>query len=232
MTNSRYIGSVALVSTFAERLDELLAAAGGPSALSRAAGLSDGYCSTLKSRLRTNANARPDDEALEALARAGGVSYEWLRKGTEPRQRGPETEPQRVSSTSNEPFADALAAVFDGRRHTLADLDAARRVARETYTHLREGADTEAIAATWLNAASALRREGREVTPTAILVHLTERVAGEREQRASDEADAALRARGLEPGEATESVSALKKRLAGQKQCQPYDCIDNVSRAL
>lgn len=218
--DSRYGCSFLDVSTtFSQRLEELIVAAGSASKLAVAAGLSAGYLGTLKTRMRANPDARPDENAMEALARAGGVSYEWLRKGTGPRAAAPQ-DIQQSPPTDSEPFAEALAKVFSGARHTLTDLDAARRVARETHTHLRDGADTEAIAATWLDAASALRRMGREATPTAILMHLSElaaRAANTRDQAANDEADAALRARGLEPGEAPTSLEALKKRALLQK---------------
>jgi hypothetical protein len=205
-------------STFASRLEELIAAAGSASKLALAAGLSAGYLGTLKTRMRVNPDARPDESAMEALARAGGVSYEWLRKGTG--ERASQAHEVHAGPTDTEPFADAIAAAFDGRRHSLADLDAARRVARETHTHLRDGADTEAIAATWLNAAAALRRAGREATPSAILMHLSELATGaaaEREQTANADADASLRAKGIEPGEPVASLESLKKRAAIQK---------------
>lgn len=206
-------------TTFLERLDELISAAGSAGELARRANLSQNYIGTLKTRIRKDATARPDESAMEALARAGGVSYEWLRKGTGDRTPAAHETPQ-PPSPSDEPFADALAAAFSGKRHTLADLDAARRVARETFTHLRDGADTEAIAATWLDAASSLRRAGKDPTPTAILMHLSElaaRAVSTRDQAANDEADAALRARGLEPGEAPASLEALKNRAIKQK---------------
>jgi len=206
-------------TTFLERLDELIAAAGSAGELARRAGLSQNYIGTLKTRIRKDATARPDESAMEALARAGGVSYEWLRKGTGDRAPAAYETPQSPSR-SDEPFADALAAAFSGKRHTLADLDAARRVARETFTHLRDGADTEAIAATWLDAASSLRRSGKEPTPTAILMHLSELASGSasaREQTANADADASLRAKGIEPGEPAASLEALKNRASKQK---------------
>ncbi len=129
-------------------------------------------------------------------------------------------EPQASPPTDSEPFAAALASAFNGQRHTLADLDAARRVAGETHTHLREGADTEAIATTWLNAAATLRRAGKAATPTAILMHLSELASGAtatREQTANAEADASLRTKGLAPGEPAASLEDLKKRIAIQK---------------
>lgn len=189
-------------TTFLERLDELIAAAGSAGELARRAGLSQNYIGTLKTRIRKDAAARPEESAMEALARAGGVSYEWLRKGTGDRAPAAHETPQ-APSPSDEPFADAIAAAFNGKRHTLADLDAARRVARETFTHLSDRSDTEAIAATWLDAAAALRRAGKEATPTAILMHLSELAArgtSARDQAANDEADAALRARASSRG--------------------------------
>jgi hypothetical protein len=207
-------------TTFSDRLEELISAAGSASKLALAAGLSAGYLGTLKTRMRANPDARPDADTLEALARAGGVSYEWLRKGTGPKTSTDAEEPQASPPTDSEPFAAALASAFDGHRHTLGDLDAARRVAGETHTHLRDGADTKAIATTWLNAAAALRRAGKSATPTAILMHLSELASGAtatREQTANAEADASLRAKGIEPGEPAETLEDLKKRTAIQK---------------
>lgn len=216
-TKTRYVGSVdgMTTTTFAERLDQLIQAAGGASKLSKASGLSAGYCATLKTRMREDPGARPDDKSLEALARGGHVSYDWLKRGAGDMSRAEEGDPPPPAS--EEPFADAIAAAFDGQRHTLADLDAARQVASETYRHLRPEADTKAIAATWLDAAAALRRRGHETSSRAVLAHLSELAVGAHalsdvEAATNAEVDARLRAKGMEPGQGAAVIEKLRKK--------------------
>lgn len=59
-------------------------------AWSLAAGLSEGYLKQQRLRARRSASFRLPEDGAEALARAAGVSAEWLRSGRGPRE-GPST---------------------------------------------------------------------------------------------------------------------------------------------
>lgn len=149
----------------------------------------------------------------EALARALGVSVSWLMGagdgGAEHLEgalgyvpRDPE-----VVREENDPLVIALGDAFDPKRHLVVDTHAVLRALRATDRRLVEGADLVGAARRWLDAAAGLRREGIMVTSENVLVRATlgrtaraGELATEREADANAEADAKLRARGIEPG--------------------------------
>ena len=209
-----------------ERL-EWVETARGLSALRWAtrAGLSGRYLSTLKGRLRARGDAAgADHECMVALARAAGVSVAWLEDGTgSPEDGAPAAEgaathgdgAEAPAPTDDESAPEAaLVQVLDPRRHTLADLDAARAALRAIDRNVRADAAPEDLARAWLEAAAALRRRGVVATPRAV----TEQVAvGSLPRRtapsvANEAGDAAARELGVEPGEAAAALRGLLKR--------------------
>lgn len=69
------------MGTLLDRLEEIAAAAGGQRALSRKAGLDEKHVGVIVHRLRKKADSTVEHDTLIALARAAGVTLEWLAKG-------------------------------------------------------------------------------------------------------------------------------------------------------
>lgn len=66
----------------------------------------------------------------------------------------------------------ALGDVFDPKRHTLGDTRVVEETLGATF-RFEDGADAHAAARTWLDAAAALRREGKAVTMKTLLERIT-----------------------------------------------------------
>lgn len=87
----------------------------------------------------------------------------------------PATAPEEFdgdTTNSTASLEDALDAAFDGARHRVSDATAVRRALGDTFRFESAG-DLVGAARAWLDAASRLRRDGREVTTTALLEHVT-----------------------------------------------------------
>lgn len=148
----------------------------------------------------------------EALARALGVSVSWLMGAPDTSAEAHEAVPHGgaretvVVRDEDDPLVLALGDAFDPKRHLVLDTHAVLRALRATDRRLVEGADLVGAARRWLDAAAGLRREGIQVSTENVLVRATlgraahaGELAAEREAQANAEADARLRARGIEP---------------------------------
>ena len=99
-----------------------------------------------------------------------------------------------------------------------------RAVVRETYRHMLDPTSVDSYAAAVLRAAKLLRKEGKEVTTTAVLARMvftSQRQADaldEASQRMNDEADAGLRAQGYEPGQGGAALQARLAKIAAKKR--------------
>lgn len=117
----------------------------------------------------------------DALATALETSVSWLRGGAGEggggrgeRAAEPEASTELVMEPDeDDPLMVAIGHAFDWRRHTVVDSYAVLRALRETDRRLLEDADLRAVARRWLDAASALRREGITVTSGNLLLRLT-----------------------------------------------------------
>lgn len=137
-----------------------------------------------------------------------------------------EREESPVPEDDETPLETALLRVMDPDRHTLRDLDASRAAIRTAPRKAHPDADLTETARRFLEAARQLRLEGEAVTTTSLLwrvaVGKTRRqaeVVRETSDRYNAEADAELRAHGVEPGAGRAAVTA-KLRAVKAKQAK------------
>lgn len=131
--------------------------------LSLAAGLSQNHVG----QFRRGEVRGGQSETLDAIAKAAGVSTEWLVSG-----RG---EPIAIDdfATIESPIDSAISAAYSHEKHTLKDLDAVRNVFRSTAFSIDPDTDLVEAARSWLNAAAKLRKIGQAVTTESLMVAVT-----------------------------------------------------------
>lgn len=175
------------------------------SQLERDAGLAGGYLS------KTRKSVRARD--VQEIARVCGVRLEWLLDGTAPMVATDTPEPQVAPLTDADPFGPELLAAIDLKRHTLADLDAARRMARDVYLNLKDEPDKATIARRWMDLAARLRARGIDPTPKAIAAAMSKApTEDEIEARINAEVDARLRRMGLDPAQGAAAIAKLRQK--------------------
>lgn len=173
--------------------------------LERDAGLAGGYLS------KTRRSVRARD--AQGVARVCGVRLEWLLTGAEPMVANAVPEPQTSPPSDTDAFGPELLAAIDVRRHTLADLDAARTMARDIYLSLVDEPDKVTIARRWLDIAARLRARGIEPTPKAIAGQQARSPTEEEvEARINAAVDARLREMGLDPGQGASAIAKLRQK--------------------
>lgn len=182
-----------------------------------------GVAQTVVSRLERGEGKQPSAMVLQRLASAFGVEVRDLTGVANDSAPAP-----RVRVVREDPEVEALEeALFRAKSagdYTVSDFDAARAVARETYRHMLDPTSVDSYASAVLRAAKLLRKEGKEVTTTAVLARMvftSQRQADaldEASQRMNDEADAGLRAQGYEPGQGAASLQARLAKIAAKKR--------------
>lgn len=174
------------VETIGDRLEQLQARLGGIS-LAKMAEMSGGLPRQTLSHIvrasRTNPGYRPDTETLAKIASGMGVTVEWLLTGrgspddapnTTVPDQPPPTVPTPVAAEGESPLERALGFAFDPTRHTVGDLRAVQDALNDgSFQWQRVEGDLVESARTWLDAASALRREGQHVSTVSILYRVT-----------------------------------------------------------
>lgn len=115
----------------------------------------------------------------DALSGALGVSVDWLRGGEdeapgEPSGEEPPDAADELDEAAEDPLMRAASQAFDPRRHHLL-VDANRVLGLLNAVELRllSGGELAEVARQWLDAASALRREGVAVTAENLLWKVT-----------------------------------------------------------
>ena len=115
----------------------------------------------------------------DALAGALGITAEWLRGGddataADPAPTRPTDAAEELDEAAEDPLMRAASLAFDARRHHLL-VDANRVLELLHAVELRLLGDGELAEAAraWLDAASALRREGVAVTAENLLWKVT-----------------------------------------------------------
>lgn len=161
-----------------------------------------------------------DTGKLASIARVCSVRVEWLAHGSgamdsaDP-QHDLAHDPGPVREDT--PFERALVGALDPERHSLRDLDALRSVVRRIDLMARLDLNLSEAAKSWLDASARLRGLGIEVTVETLLGMVTpqvSKVVEAREAAANADADAELRAKGMEPGAGAAAVEKLRKRRA------------------
>jgi len=115
----------------------------------------------------------------DALAGALGVSVEWLRGGEdaapgEPSREAPPDAADELDEAAEDPLMRAAGQGFDPRRHhLLVDANRVLELLNAVELRLLSGGELAEVARQWLDAASALRREGVAVTAENLLWKVT-----------------------------------------------------------
>jgi len=148
---------------------------------SRAAGFSENYIAMQGQRAkREPAFVLPEDGAA-ALARAAGISAEWLRFGTE--SHGHEVTPAPQDLRGSTLLESAVLSAWRRTDFPTETVTAVQTLARAVRTSIPGGeAAAEAVAMRWLRAADRMRRDGQPVTWEglalgAALIDLTDEAA-------------------------------------------------------
>lgn len=226
------------VDTVADRLRWVIAQAGGSArALSIKAGKSPNAVQKILER-----GGSANGDTIAALARAAGVSEAWLLTGKgsvedgvvppgsqPPAPLDPPTSPivaAPPTPSGESPLERALGAAFDHTRHTVGDLRAVQDALNDgSFQWQRVEGDLVESARTWLDAASALRREGQHVSTVSILYRVTagkaartRALAAQREATADAEGRRAMDEAGLtELGDAAlEATQGTARRVGGR----------------
>lgn len=178
------------------------------------------------SKMERGIMKRPSFSTLMGIANALGVSVADLDDAGVASVNLPRIAPTsdpRPPEEDETPLESALFAVMDSKKYRAPVFDAARRVIRETYRFTREDADLEAQARSYLEAAARLHREGKPMTTAAVLAYVINgslpgaaEVAKERAAALTDQADAELRAKGMEPGQGSDRLKAAVARRTGK----------------
>jgi transcriptional regulator with XRE-family HTH domain len=134
--------AVALVSTLLERLELISARSGGQRELCRRAGLAESFIGSTISKLKAKPSAGLSATTASALAKAAGVSLDWLIDGTGP---PPDRYPNRVIALDlmrGRVSSDAASFVASIQMHADSDLTVGQWVdeLRREDTRQRRGA--------------------------------------------------------------------------------------------
>lgn len=183
--------------------------------LEEEAGLAKGSLSRLFTGGRQT--LRKHDQ-IEAVAKACGVSVEWLMtgRGSMLLPAAPVGAAQVVVESDVTPWERALATAFRGGDFELRDLEATKSATRDGGARLKDAPELVRAATRWLHAAKALRLAGEEITVAALMLRLAGAADESRQETENARANAELQAVGGERPLAPVPVPRRKGLPSGQ----------------
>lgn len=185
-------GTPTQVDEIAKRIREILKERGWSE---RELSVRSGVSSSHVNKILERGGERTAVKTMGKIAKATGVTLDWLANGDGTRAAPPSDRPAPTRATDeSDPLEYALGRVFDPDRHTLRDLDGVRTSMRESSALLKGEASLSEMARMWLDAAALLRRQHVPMSTQALVLAIStgklDAVQRERAERQSADLNA------------------------------------------